>query len=83
MNEQTNNRKTVRLGDLFTEEQIKKAVEIVHNFRRTGRSLNDILVERVVREAMPRINDVTGQENDERYWAYVLEAALTQEFNVP
>lgn len=64
---------SIRLGDLFTDEQIDLAIAIV----REGRDVHSRLVEEVVRPAMSRIDEVTGQQNDVDYFAYVVEWAAT------
>jgi hypothetical protein len=66
------------IAQLFTPEQIEKAATIVRHYdHNCGKTLNELLVERVVKDAMPHIDQVSGQENDPRYMAYLLEYALT------
>jgi hypothetical protein len=71
-------RKTITLIELFSEEQLQKAVTIAKHYTPgSGKSLAELLCDRVVNEAMPHINEVTGQQNVAMYWAYALEYALT------
>lgn len=62
--------RTFMIGEIFTVEEIKKALAIWStdrtNFHR--RALAEI-----VEPAMDRINETTGQENDARYLAYALQ----------
>lgn len=51
--------------------------------RRVGRdasvkTLNDILIEQVVLKALPRIDKLTGRENNAMYFAYVLQYAYAK-----
>ena len=68
-------RRTIRLGDVFTEDESRRALAL---YKRLGRPpehhepLVDVLVREITAPALPRINEVTGQENDARYWAYML-----------
>ena len=57
-------------NDVLREES-KPTVDI-------PQSLNDVLIERVITPAMPRINEKTGQENYAPYFAYVLQYAFAQ-----
>jgi len=67
--------KSVELGDLFTDDEIAKAKQIIN----TDPLPNKRLVDEVVTPAMKHINEVTGQENDARYFAYALERYLARE----
>lgn len=62
--------KSFTVGELFTEIEIKRAVLIWKtdrtNFHRRA-------VTEIVEPVLPRINKTTGQENDARYLAYMLE----------
>ena len=55
----------VNLPDLFTRQDMVIARKHVKSI--------EALVENVVRPRMGHINEFTGQENDERYWAYALQ----------
>jgi hypothetical protein len=69
--------KQFQLGDLFTEEEIDKATEIMA----TGRDAigkHQRLKEEVVQPVMPRIAAATNQENDPDYLAYLLEWVVLQ-----
>lgn len=66
--------KQVRIGDIFTDADIKRAYAL---------DLDPGAIERViVRPLMDKINEVTGQENHARYWAYALIYALNQADNL-
>jgi hypothetical protein len=67
---------TVRLGDIFTNAEMKQARKLFLQCRKDGTRFNDCVVTQIVEPAMPRINAVTGQENVARYWGYMLECAL-------
>lgn len=68
--------KEFQLGDLFTEAEIDRARTLY--LRCAPGTFNRIVVEEVVKAAMPRIDRVTGQENDARYMGYALENAFMQ-----
>ena len=53
--------KTVKIGDLFTEEELHEAQAIGSDHAR--------LRDEIVSPALKRINEVTGQQNDaDRTW---------------
>lgn len=91
MPEQTPNRKMIVLTDLFTEKEIDDSFKIIADHwtvlpaelygRDQVPALTDTLVEKIVDPVLPRINEKTGQQNDARYLAYVLQYAYikTQE----
>jgi hypothetical protein len=91
MPEQTPNRKMIVLTDLFTEKEIDDSFKIIADHwtvlphAQHGRdqvpALTDVLVEKIVDPVLCRINEKTGQQNDARYLAYVLQYAYlkTQE----
>jgi hypothetical protein len=60
--------KTVALGEIFTAAELARAKGIGPNVKR--------LLKEIVEPAMRRIDEVTGQENDPRYWAHALASAL-------
>jgi hypothetical protein len=62
--------RTMKLGELFTEEELARARQFLRKGRRSE------LESDIVKPIMARINAVTGQENDSRYMAYVLEYAI-------
>lgn len=70
MNEQT---PRFKIGDLFTDEQIKKAIKIIKSESRPHARL----IDEIVTPNMERINEVTRQENHAGYIAYALEWAIT------
>lgn len=65
----------ISLADLFTEAEIEAASELYD--RCSPGTFNKAVVEQIVTPALPRINQVTGQENDARYWGYALEHAIS------
>lgn len=57
---------------LFTKEEFRRAQQIVREAN--GGTVNKKLIEHVVTpEVMKRIDEATGQENLNTYWAYLLE----------
>ena len=69
--------KSVSLGQVFTDEQLFWAIRIVS----TGRTAQEIvsrIEDEITKPALPHINQVTGQENDARYWAYLLVHTLAR-----
>lgn len=52
------------VGDLFTESEIRKAKGLSHQ---------EILEQIVTPEKMEHLERVTGQENNRRYMAYMVE----------
>ena len=66
------------ITELFTAAQIELAAKLINEHQHGEVRLNDVLVEKVVREALPEINRVTGQENNEKYFAYLLEYGIGQ-----
>ncbi|MGY3581783.1 hypothetical protein [Bradyrhizobium sp. USDA 4350] len=69
------NQKTVSLTDLFTAEELDAAVELYDSC--SPGTFNAAVVQKIVQPALPRINQVTGQENDAKYWGYALEHAIS------
>ena len=65
------------LNELFTKQELELARSIIKTT--TTGQLNKQLTERVTEPALAHINKITGQENNARYWAYVLEWALGKE----
>ncbi|MCK1671080.1 hypothetical protein [Bradyrhizobium sp. 150] len=68
--------KTITISDVFTDAEIKKAQKLFAKCK--PGQFNKLVVEQIVQPAMPRINKATGQENDARYFGYLLEHAITQ-----
>jgi hypothetical protein len=67
--------KTSTIGDVFTKAEIKKAQKLFAKCK--PGEFNKRVVAEIVEPAMPRINKATGQENDARYFGYLLEHLLT------
>lgn len=60
--------KTFSLGDLFTEEDIKKCAKL---------KKAALIKDQVVIHKMDHINQVTGQENDPMFISYLLEHVVS------
>lgn len=67
-----NTKRSFPMSDLFTDAQLKRAMRIVHG----SATPNAQLIDEIVTPRMGHINRVTGQQNDARYIAYALEAAV-------
>lgn len=65
--------RNVTLGQLFTDEELQRAFKICAETVTHQR--NKKLVAEIVEPAIDRINKATGQENDPRYFGYMMEAA--------
>ena len=63
------------IGELFTDLELEKAAELRKKHTRAVAFI-DAVVEEVTQPALARINAKTGQMNDARYLAYVLEYGL-------
>ena len=61
--------KYVALGDIFTDDQLKRAAELRHA-KAIYREITGPLID--------QINERTGQKNDPMYLAYALEWAVSQ-----
>ena len=64
------------IGDIFTEAELDLVKKLI-------RETPDHLVAEQIRvqlvsKIMPRINAATKQENDDRYWSYMLVAVLNR-----
>lgn len=68
-------RKTWTIGELFTGAEIDKAVQLYKQQSSQSKFIDEV-VQAIVKPALPRINRLTGQENDARYLAYALEYAI-------
>lgn len=69
--------KSIALGQVFTDEQLLWALRIV-NTGRTAQEIVSRIEDEITKPALPHINQVTGQENDARYWAYLLVHTLAR-----
>jgi hypothetical protein len=69
--------KKFRVGDLFTADEIARAKALYDATIGTGTFARKCARD-IVRPALPRIEKITGQENNELYLAYALELALGQ-----
>lgn len=70
--------KMVTLGEVFTDEQLDKAQEIVGKYadQSVMRHCIEHLTEEITSPALDQINQRTGQENDPGYWAWMLLYAI-------
>jgi hypothetical protein len=66
------------LGELFTEEAIDRAYTAYVQAKSKGDRPNAALAAVVREHALEAINAKTGQENDARYLAYLLEYVFDQ-----
>lgn len=67
----------ITLGDVFTEQQLNRAAEIVSAYQgKSERPLVEHLIEEITEPALDQINLATAQENDPGYWAWMLVYAL-------
>jgi hypothetical protein len=81
MTDFTLGRKTFKVGDIFTDTELNKAQRIYRQSLKADASaisLIDRLHDEIVAPVMSRINKATGQENDSRYMAYMLQWVITQ-----
>lgn len=60
---------------MFTDDEIDYACRLFSEHAKGGKFAS-IVEEEIIKPNIGRINEATGQENDTRYLAYVLEAAL-------
>ncbi len=67
-----------KLGDLFTEEAIDRAYTAYVQAKSKGTNPNAALVAVIEEHALEAINAKTGQQNDARYLAYLLEYVFGQ-----
>lgn len=67
--------RNVTIGDIFTAEELQRANDIIkaHDKSNGNVALIDTLENEIVVPVLPRINQSTGQDNDARYLAYMLE----------
>ena len=66
------------LGELFTEEAIDRAYTAYVQAKSKGVQPNEALVAVVREHSLEEINAKTGQLNDARYLAYLLEYVFDQ-----
>jgi hypothetical protein len=69
--------KTVTLGQLFTGAEIRRAQTLYRELKGTGTFAATVAKE-LIEPNLTRINTATGQENDPRYIAYMVEYAMAQ-----
>lgn len=83
-----NKYKTVSLEDVLSQVEIEQARTLYKRYQEIkaehfdiahGVSFNDLIVDQIIEGAMPRINEVTGQENNPRYIGYMVEYWLNLE----
>ena len=69
--------KTVTLGEVFAPEQLELAEKLVSHHKDTVmKGLVTQLVNQVTEPSIDHINQITGQENDPTYWAWMLVYAF-------
>lgn len=69
--------KTLTLRDFLTPAQIRVVIRLWHT-KTNSTAFRCLVVEQVLKPAMPLINEKLGQENDARYLAYAVEYAMMQ-----
>ena len=69
--------KMISIGDIFTEQELTKAAEIMASQGDTL-SVAQRIDEEVVSPILARIDEKTGQKNHARYWAYALIHVITE-----
>lgn len=71
--------KTVALGDIFNEQDVRKILRLCaeHESDPVG-FLVDCIESLVIRPKLSKINQVTRQQNDARYWAYLMLSVLSR-----
>lgn len=72
--------KTLPIGQLFSDDELARGRRIYfqHKGEPSFEVMKAALRDQIVIPAMPRINQVTGQENDPDYMAYALIYAYQQ-----
>lgn len=60
------------ITEVFTGDEIVAAADIWRSSR-TTQAFHDRVKKGIIAEALPRINERSGQENDPAYLAYLLE----------
>lgn len=70
--------KMVRASDLFTVDEIKRAIRLYRECKAEFRRFNPECRDQIVKPVLARINRVTGQTNDPSYIAYVLEYLIIE-----
>lgn len=68
--------KMVRVGDFLTKEEILAAIDLYK--KAEPGTFAKSCEERIIKPNLTRINSSLGQENDPRYLAYTVEAAIMQ-----
>ena len=63
-----------QLGDLFTQEELDRAIKLFVECR--THEFAERCDTEVVAPVLQRINKVTGQQNDSRYLAYLLQSVF-------
>ena len=66
--------KTLPIGQILTQKEMKEAIKLYENCE-TGQFAERCAAE-IIRPALDRIIEATGQENDAKYLAYTIEYAL-------
>lgn len=70
-------KKTVALGEVFTDAEIERAAAL-YNCCKPGGFCDAVVREVITPEVLARIDAHLGQKNNARYWGYALEHALMQ-----
>lgn len=71
--------KTITAKELFTKDELAKATKLFHQCQGTGERFSTHCAKDIVEPIMERINKVTGQKNNQLYFAYLLEYLIRSE----
>lgn len=66
--------KYVKIGDIFTDQELEAARKLYQQVSDAGtHDFAARCAKEIIEPILPRINEKTGQENDAKYFAYMLE----------
>lgn len=69
--------KTIKIGDIFTNQELEAAKKLYQQVSDAGtHDFATRCAKEIITPILPRINAKTGQENDAKYFAYMLEYLL-------
>lgn len=71
--------KLIAVGELFTVNELMDALRLYKECYSKGECFASKAAEQIITDSvLARINDKTGQQNDRKYIAYLLEYAVQQ-----
>lgn len=68
--------KTVAIGDMLSESQVKRAITLYEQHFPKDGSFVEVLVREIIEPGLDEINRKLGQENNPHYLAYMVHHAL-------